>query len=374
MSDLNYHYRRSVNITVDLNAIRHNLEIARTLSAGSFQFATIKADAYGHGAVAVANALSRSKASEESNQSKDTFADGFAVVTLQEALELRAAGIEEAILVLQGPQSSQAIESFVESNLWPVIHSTEQYHWLVESRLKTHIKAWMKIDTGMGRLGFLPKEASFFLNENNGIHWHGVMTHFACADEPQNPFTDEQMQVFNAVATPAGVLRSAANSAATLAWPATRADWGRPGIMLYGSNPLPDSYSASVSLVPAMTVTAPLLAVKTLPKGHTIGYGQQFKCPEEMPVGYVAAGYRDGIPRVLDNTARVAVNGQLCPIIGRVSMDSFAIDLRYANAVTLGDTVELWGKDAAVEHLATAAGTISYELLTAIRGSLHYIG
>jgi len=163
-----------------------------------------------------------------------------------------------------------------------------------------------------------------------------------------------------------------ANSSAVLAWPAARADWARPGIMLYGCNPLDRPLPESVSLVPSMSVAAPLISVKLTPGGSGIGYAQTYHCPEDMPVGYVALGYRDGIPRVLDSTAAVSVGGARCPIIGRVSMDSVALDLRAAPTAKLGDLVEFWGAQAPIDALARAAGTINYELLTSIRGQRLY--
>lgn len=373
-------YARSVKIQIDLSAIRANLATARRLSAGSRIFATIKADAYGHGAVAVAHALSSPHPSDQlitdpgnaSGLSAEGSADGFAVVSVDEALQLRNAGITLPILVLQGPQHLDECSELKQNRLWPVIHDLQQYSWFRQSPERHALEAWLKVDTGMGRLGVQPSEAENILSRDDGIHWHGMLTHFACSDEVENSYTAVQIDTFNRIAQSMRIQRSLANSSAVLAWPAAISDWARPGIMLYGCNPLDRALPSDVSLVPAMTVTAPLISVKTMSAGAGIGYAQSYHCPEDMPVGYVALGYRDGIPRVLDQTASVSIGGVLCPVIGRVSMDSLAVDLRGIPTAKMGDAAQFWGKQAPIDLLAAAAGTINYELLTSIRGHLEY--
>lgn len=372
--------RRSVSITIDLSAIRSNLAVARRLSGGSRQFATIKADAYGHGAIAVAHALSPrvsmrqySEPDAPSSEPEDAFADGFAVVTVDEAIEIRQSGIRQPILVLQGPQMPDDCDQLLRHDLWPVIHDLHQYGWYCKHGKRDRLYAWLKVDTGMGRLGVQPEEANTILRTKNGIRWQGVLTHFACADETDNPFTDQQIDKFATVAADSEIQRSLANSSAILAWERAKADWARPGIMLYGCNPLNRKLPAEIDLRPAMTVRAPLISVKNMRSGSGIGYAQTWHCPEDMPVGYVALGYRDGLPRVLDESATVKINGKSCAIIGRVSMDSVAVDLRACPAVEPGSAVEFWGKDASIDGLASSAGTINYELLTSIRGKREYV-
>ena len=370
---------RSVRVEVDLPAIRANLATARRLSGGGKLFATVKADAYGHGAVAVAQALSAS-APGQPHRHDSELADGFAVVTLDEALELRDANISQPILVLQGPQDIEAFAVMEQHKLWPVIHDLQQYEAFRHYAQRDKLPAWLKVDTGMGRLGVQPAEADKILSADEGIHWHGLMTHFASADETTKQtsidFTRQQIDSFAAIRSPRMLERSMANSAAVLSWPTARADWARPGIMLYGCNPLDKELPEGIELQPAMSVSAPLISVKQLAAGAGIGYAQTYHCPEAMPVGYVALGYRDGIPRILNEHASVVVAGIACPVIGRVSMDSMAIDLRKVHhlerAVRMGDPVEFWGKQVSADHLAAAAGTISYELLTSIRGRVTY--
>lgn len=357
---------RSVTITVHQDHLRHNLSVARRLSGSSKVFATIKADAYGHGAVAVAETLTTSSDTREN-------ADGFAVVTLGEAMELRDAGISAPILLLQGPQHRSDCDLIAAADLWPVIHDLEQLEWFETHPQRSTSSAWLKVDTGMGRLGLAQSQAVELLQSDTGISWMGVMSHFACADETRNDFTLKQIESFDAVQAVAGDLEhSLANSAAILAWPQSIRNWARPGIMLYGSNPLDTQLPDGVELKPAMTVTAPLVSVKHYAAGSGIGYAQAWRCPEDMAVGYVGAGYRDGIPRVLDSDASVIIEGVRCPIVGRVSMDSFAVDLRGLAAPRRLMDAELWGNNAAINSLAASAGTISYELLTRIRGERHY--
>lgn len=349
---------RSVSVSVNLEAIRHNLEVARRLSGGRL-FAVVKADAYGHGAVPVARALDQ--------------ADGFAVVALDEAMALREAGIRQPILLLQGPQQSVDCRVLARHAIWPVLHDEQQIAWYRRQADSVAIPAWLKVDTGMGRLGVTPQRARDLLAVTDGIRWMGLISHLACADQPGNPHTREQIRVFDEL--PKGPwVRSLANSAAVLAWPSTRYDWARPGLMLYGCNPLEVALPAGVGLQPAMQVVAPLISVKQKQAGETVGYACRWRCPEAMPVGLVAIGYGDGLPRVLDETACVRLAGHECRIIGRVSMDSIAVDLRGAGDVAPGASVTIWGDGLPAERLARAAGTISYELLTGIRGRREYRG
>jgi len=224
-------HKRALRISVDLGAIQHNLAVAKSASGGQKLFAVVKADAYGHGAVAVAQAL--------------TQADGFAVVTLAEAIELRKASITQPILVLQSARTAQECEAFAQYQLWPVIHCQEQLEWFAQTQAVANLQAWLKIDTGMGRLGFMPHEVPAILESSPGIQWFGAMTHFASADEPDKTQTAEQIALFESLTEQFSVQKSMANSAGVLAWPTSKADWARPGIMLYGSNPIDvsqDSY------------------------------------------------------------------------------------------------------------------------------------
>ncbi len=360
MEDLSTHsHKRALHISIDLAALKANLEVARTLAGGQKLFAVVKADAYGHGAVRVAQALDR--------------ADGFAVVTLQEALELRAASITQPILVLQGARAQSECEAFIKHALWPVIHCQEQLVWFENLLDKNELQAWLKLDTGMGRLGFQPEQARAVLANNSGLKWAGVMTHFASADEPERVQTQQQIELFHALTKGLSLPKSLANSAGVIAWPSSRADWARPGIMLYGSNPIAGTEHGEPALQAVMRVSAPLISIKDYKAGDSIGYAAGYVCSGAMSVGYVGIGYGDGLPRVLNNSASVYCNGKMCSVLGRVSMDSIAIDLSLVSEVQMGDEVVLWGPEHPVDILANAANTISYELMTSIRGPRDYI-
>lgn len=352
---------RALTIAVDLTAIRHNLSVAKQASKSQKIFAVVKADAYGHGAVRVAQALDD--------------ADGFAVVTLNEAIELRDAFITQPILVLQSAQCQSDIHAFVQYDLWPVIHCEEQLSWFNDLKEKDQLKYWLKIDTGMGRLGFHPERAQTILNEHADLNWFGMLSHFACADETDNSATDAQIACFKSIDPPKPIQKSLANSAGVLAWPDAQLDWARPGIMLYGANPIANDLEDGMGaqLIPAMRVSTPLISIKQFSAGASIGYGGSYQCPESMPIGYAAIGYGDGLPRVLDKSATVLVAGKACPIVGRVSMDSIAIDLREVAKAAVGTEVVLWGPEHSIEILAKAADTINYELYTGIRGVRQYV-
>ena len=353
---------RAVHISIDLAAVVHNFHVAKTRSGNQKLFAVVKADAYGHGACQIAAAL--------------TDADAFAVVTLGEAQELRDFGITKPILILQGPASAQQCAAFAKLNLWPAIHNHEQLVWIQEAQVHTQLHCWLKIDTGMNRLGFQVSEVHDVLSANTHVNWMGALTHFACADEPARDQTSNQIDTFNAIADISSLQKSMANSAAVLAHETSRADWARPGIMLYGSNPLLAEAESELiiqdELKPVMRVTAPLISKKRLPAGAEVGYAAQYICAQEMEIGYLAIGYADGLPRVLDDGATILLNGVACSILGRVSMDSIAIDLTGVPDAQLQDRAIIWGPEHPAELLARAAGTITYELFTSIRGHRDY--
>ncbi len=351
-------YPRSVQITVHLDAVAHNYQVLKERAASN-TFAVLKADAYGHGLEAVASYLS-------------SVVDGFAVVTVGEGVAIRDAGIAQPILVMQGPQDDEDIDTIFQHGLWPVLHDNAQIAMVQAHRNAIDIEVWLEIETGMGRLGVSLESAVEHL-KNDQLRWRGVMSHLACADELDNPLTALQTQKFTAIAKQSNLAFSLANSAGVLAWQDTRSDWARVGIGLYGSHPVSCHKDSDKLLKPAMTAQAPIVSVKRLKEGHAVGYGETYRCPEDMHVAYAAIGYGDGLPRVLDNTATVQIRNKTCPIIGRVSMDSIAIDCRMLDKLpTLGELITLWGPEHPVENLAKAANTISYELLTGIRGKRTY--
>lgn len=343
---------RDVRAVIDLDALRQNYQTARKHAPNARCMAVVKANAYGHGLVEAATALARIDA------------DGFAVSCLEEAIPLRDAGITQPILLLQGPFHADELAEIVARDLDIVLHDHWQLDLLASAKLAGPVTVWLKVDTGMGRLGFAPDEVADAYRRLQGMkdvadHIR-LMTHLACADDRDDPMTQRQQACFQETTASLGGERSLANSAAVLGWPDTHADWVRPGIMLYGANPFVDRQAAP-ALQPVMTLMSRLVAIKTMPAGHCIGYGASFTCPEEMPVGVVTVGYGDGYPRHVPTGTPILVGGQRTRILGRVSMDLLCVDLRGLE-VCVHDPVVLWGKGLPAEEIADAAGTIAYEL------------
>lgn len=338
---------RAARVHINLSALRHNFAVARQAANKTRLMAVIKADAYGHGMLEVARAL--------------VDADGFAVASVGEGAMLRAAGIAQPILVLQGAQHRGQLQQAVEAGLMLCVHQSAQIDDLhaLQGRWP---KLWLKLDTGMGRLGFAPAELDDLLRRL-GKRCQSIMMHFANADRPEDPRNAHQFLTFRAAMNRSGHACSAANSAALLALPETRLDWARPGIMLYGVSPFAAAHATTRDLRPVMTLAAPLIAINHHQRGDQIGYGGGYICPQAMRVGVVAIGYGDGYPRHAVAGTPVLVNGVECPLIGRVSMDMLTVDLRACSDAKLGSEVTLWGQTLPVERVADKAGTIAYELL-----------
>ncbi len=355
---------RPIRARVDLAAIRHNYFLARQLAGGARALAVIKANAYGHGAVAVARALS------------DT-ADAFGVACREEALELREAGIHSPILLLEGIFDPCELDALERLDLMTVVHNERQLHWILSARPSAPLRVWLKIDTGMHRLGLTPEQGRAAHAQLAACAHVGelvLMTHFARADEGDQAPTDQQIARFAALSASIQAPRSLANSAAILTRPDSHADWVRPGIMLYGLDPLDHPHPHAKALRPALSFESELTAVRELAAGEAIGYGGRYVCERPTRVGVVATGYADGYPRHAPDGTPVAVNGHRTRLIGRVSMDMLTVDLTDQPQAQPGDPVELWGTQVSANAVAAASGTISYELLTGLsrRVPLHY--
>ena len=341
---------RSARISVDGDALRHNLGRVRALAPSSKVMAVIKANAYGHDVLTAAGSLDD--------------ADAFALAMPAEAVALRRAGISKPLVVLQGFANKDELGLCVEYDLQPVIHQQWQAE-LLYTASRYCIDVWLKIDTGMHRLGVPPEavdETCQTLRSSAVVGDIRFMSHFANADYPDHPLNNIQLETFIKVLSKYDAERSIANSAAVLSRADSHLEWVRPGIMLYGTSPLHDRTAAQLGLKPAMQFETRLCAVQQIRKGEAIGYGSTWQCPEDMPVGVVAAGYGDGYPRHAPSGTPVWINNQLCPSVGRVSMDSICVDLRGVDAVP-GDRVVLWGRELSVDIIASQAETISYELL-----------
>jgi alanine racemase len=318
--------------------------------------AVIKANAYGHGLVPAAKALAET--------------DGFSVARLDEGLALRSAGLVNRILLLEGVFSPEQLAVAAQQRFDLMVHSVEQLE-LLEGRAGTEvISAWIKLDTGMNRLGFRAEQfADAYARLGRVVNVAPdptLVTHLANADDRRDAKTVEQLQAFAAATAALHGARSIANSAALLAWPDTRADWVRPGLMLYGVTPFPSGTGADLGLRPVMTLQTEVIAVKHVRPGETVGYGGAWRATRDTRMAVVAAGYGDGYPRSVESGTPLLVNGRRAPIIGRVSMDMITADVTDLPGVATGDPVVLWGEGVPVEEIARHAGTIPYELICGV--------
>lgn len=347
---------RPARALIDLQALRHNYQLAREVS-GARALAVIKADAYGHGAVRCAQAL-------------EDCADGFAVACIEEALELRAAGIGAPVLLLEGFFEASELALIIEHDFWCVVHSLWQLEAIEQASLAKPLTVWLKLDSGMHRVGLHPKDyqdAYQRLQASGKVEKIVLMSHFARADELHCTSSTEQIAVFEAARQGLGAEVSLRNSPALMGWPSAPSDWVRPGIMLYGATPFEEANSLAERLQPVMTLESKVICVRELPAGEPIGYGAKFITDKPMRIGVVAMGYADGYPRHAPTGTPVLVAGQRSRLLGRVSMDMLCVDLTDVPEAGLGSTVELWGKNILASEVALAADTIPYQFFCNLR-------
>ena len=346
---------------IRLEAFRHNYRLAKQLHGGK-TLAVIKANAYGHGAVQCASAI-------------ENEADGFAVACLEEALQLRQVGIKNPILLLEGFFEAAELPEIVANDLWIVIHAQWQVEILLVAKLLKPVQIWLKMDSGMHRLGLSLAEyarAYARLNGHANVAKIVLMSHFANADNLGSQHTLQQIEIFkksvSSLNSQAHLAEySLANSAAIMGWPVAAGNWSRPGIMLYGADPL---MNADTKLRPVMQLSSQIISILLVKKRESIGYGSIFTAERDTIVGVVACGYADGYPRSASSQSKAApaaVDGKLTKLIGRVSMDMLFIDLTDIPSATIGSTVELWGDQVAANDVAKAAGTIAYELFCNVK-------
>lgn len=344
---------RGAEADINLDALVHNLKKVRTFVGNRKILAVIKSDGYGHGAVRVARTLIE--------------ADGFGVASLNEAVNLRLAGVTQPILIMSQFAHSKDLKVIADFNLSIVVHHENQLRWLEQNPCTNAIQVWLKIDSGMHRLGFRVGEIHSVWQRLKAISWIDqpvcLMTHLACADECNDQITLKQVETFtNSVADLPGE-RSISNSAGILHYPQIQQDWVRPGLILYGVSPFANQVGFDFGLKPAMTLRSCLISVKQAKAGDLLGYGGCFVCPENMPIGVAEIGYGDGYPRSAESGTPVLVNGALCAVAGRVSMDLLTIDLRSNPQAKVGDPVTLWGEGLPIEQVSKFASTIPWELL-----------
>ena len=350
---------RPTKATIRLADIANNYEVASRLSPASQSIAVIKANAYGHGMVEVAKIL-------------QPMVPVFAVALMEEAFQLRDAGIKRPILVLQGPSDAADIGESAENDFWLLLHQQKQVDWLLSAELPGPINAWLKVDTGMHRLGFATRELERLcadLYSSPNVHNDVVLcTHLACADDLEDPMTREQVRLIRLCSRKHNLSMSIANSAGILFWPESHAQWNRPGYMLYGLCPTGAFESGSHGLRPAMTMGSEIIAIRHVKPGEGVGYGQDWVASRNSTIGTIPIGYGDGYPRHAPSGTPVLVNGKRVALTGRVSMDAISVDLTDLETVHVGDPVELWGQNLSVNEVASIAGTIGYELLAGLTG------
>ncbi|MBB3227202.1 alanine racemase [Luteibacter sp. Sphag1AF] len=345
---------RTTVATIHLGALRHNLARVKALAGPAQVMAVVKADAYGHGLERVARALSKD-------------ADAFAVAAIGDGLRLRAAGHKQRIVVLSGPDSPNDILEMQRLRLEALIHHDAQLPWLARADPERGtLRVWVKVDTGMHRLGFSPdrvREVHGLLSAMPAVDADvGLMTHFASSEAFDDPDTGEQIQRFAEATEGLPGSRAMSNSAAVLGWPDARGDWVRTGGLLYGLSVVEGQSGTDFGFRPAMTLSTRLVAINMLRRGERVGYNGTYECPQDMAIGVAAIGYGDGYPRSAATGTPVLVNGRRIPLVGRVSMDLITLDLRDVPEARVGDPVVLWGEGLPVEEVAASAGTISYDL------------
>ena len=346
---------RPIRASIDLDALRHNHDLARRYAGDARIWSVVKANGYGHGLLRVAAALADRT-------------DGFALIELDGALALRQAGIDKPILMMEGFYDGDELLLYAEHRLTPVLHTLDQVDLLERAGLPTRLPVCLKLNTGMNRLGLDAAELELALAHLQGSGVAGaisLMTHFADADDERG--VAEQLGRCLAMRGNRPLPLTMANSAALLRFPETVGDWVRPGIMLYGSSPFPAMQSAAeIGLRPVMTLESALIGVQDLRAGDRVGYGGAFVADGPMRIGIVAGGYGDGYPRHAPTGTPVLVNGQRSRTLGRVSMDKICVDLAGIGDAGIGAPVTLWGEGLPADDVATAAGTVAYELYCAL--------
>lgn len=354
---------RPIQALIHPDALEHNLVRARSAAPDAKCWAVVKANAYGHGLERAFEGLKG--------------ADGFALLDFDEAARIRALGWRGPILMLEGCFEARDLEWCSRLNLWHTVHHEAQIDWLAAHKTNTAQHVFLKMNSGMNRLGFAPqhyRRAWLRLSGLTQVDNITLMTHFANADGPEG--IAQQLEVFNQTTADLPGERSLCNSAATLRFASeaegVRADWIRPGIMVYGSSPNHPAHSAADwNLWPTMSLRSEIIAVQELQAGDRVGYGSSYTAAHAMRIGVVACGYADGYPRVIPNGTPVLVGGVRCPIVGRVSMDMITVDLTAVPQATVGSPVTLWGQDTSgarlpIDEIAQAAGTVGYELMCAL--------
>jgi alanine racemase len=362
---------RNTQAIINLTALKENYQSIDKLAKNSATIAVIKADAYGHGAVEVAKSL-------------EDIVPAFAVAFIDEAIVLRDAGIQAPILILEGALTETDFAFSLQHNFWLMLHNHEQITHLLNQAQPYLGKLWLKIDTGMSRLGFMPEEVSEIMPKVLSCLPAAqqeelvLCSHFSNAEEKLDPKTLKQIQSFETIRSQYNCQASLANSAGIIQWPQSHYNFNRLGIALYGMSPIDelntnihnksntDISTENMTLSPVMSLQSSIIALRKLAKGDFVGYGENWQATRTSVIATVAIGYADGYPRSAKTGTPVFINNQQVPLVGRVSMDMITVDVTDLVTVNIGDKVELWGENLPVDTIAKQLDTISYELLTRV--------
>lgn len=357
---------QAATVVINRRALRHNLQRLRELAPASKLVAVVKANAYGHGLLETARTLPD--------------ADAFGVARLEEALRLREGGIIQPVLLLEGFFNATDLPTISAQHLHTAVHNVEQLEALEAAELAEPVTVWMKLDTGMHRLGVRPEEADAFYQRlsqcKNVCQPVNIVSHFARADEPDCGATERQLDIFNTFTEGKPGQRSIAASGGILLWPQSHFDWARPGIILYGVSPLEQKpWGPDFGMQPVMSLISSLIAVREHKAGEAVGYGGTWISERDTRLGVVAMGYGDGYPRAAPSGTPVLVNGRIVPVVGRVAMDMICVDLGPEAEDKTGDAVTLWGEGLPVERIAEITKVSAYELITRLtsRVAMKYI-
>lgn len=351
---------------IDLDALRHNYRLACSCAPQSQAVAVIKADAYGHGAIACAKALE--------SEALENKAPAFAVACIEEAMALRDAGIQTPIVLLEGIFAADELPYVDKHRLWMAIHSQWQLEALQAFTPSAPIPVWLKVDSGMHRLGFSPEQAANVwrslkaMPQASALH---LMSHFATADATDIGYFAQQMVTLDALAAELNAPLCLANSPATMARPQAHGAWNRPGVMLYGSDPLEAPNAFTRQLQPVMTLRSEIIALREIETGEPVGYGGRWRAARRSRIAVVAAGYGDGYDRHAIDGTPVLVNGKRAALAGKVSMDMLTVDVTDIPDAAIGSEIVLWGKAKngevlSIDEVARHCDTISYTLLTGV--------
>ncbi|CCQ11532.1 Alanine racemase [Pseudoalteromonas luteoviolacea B = ATCC 29581] len=354
---------RLVAAEIDLAALAYNLAKVKRFAPHSKVMAVLKANAYGHGLVTIAKHLAD--------------ADAFAVARVDEALALRAGGLTKPIVLLEGFFHPSDLPILLANNFQTIIHDESQLQALEQAELEAPIATWLKIDTGMHRLGIEPSQFTAFYQRlkacQNVKEQVNLMTHFSCADDLESTKTELQMTLFRQLVAEQGESLCLANSAGILGWPQSHGDWVRPGLMMYGVSPMLDKIGQDHGLKPVMRLTTKVIAIRSIAAGEGVGYGARWQSKSTTTLAIIAVGYGDGYPRHAKQGTPVIIKGKRYGIVGSVSMDMITVDIGDNHqGITIGDEVEMWGPNLPVEEIAQCASTIPYELLCNVTPRVSY--